>query len=298
MPPSGGAIAHVLMLSARCDRRSASLAAALLAITPLRPQPGCAESSAAVLPAPAAVAAIAGGFLIPSAQYQSYARVLEGLGCATVLHGDASTLSRPQALPDGARSLLAEVEACAAQAHLPRSAPLVLVGHSRGCKTCVEAAVRSTRRVAALVLLDPVDQTEPDPSTVLPELETLRVPAAVLGSGRSAYDCAPTGSNYVDYADALARGRAPRLIGLMGRAGHMQFVDDRRALSVDVCTPGKVSDEAVREVARSTIAAWTRAALAPQGRGGSGEGGARTAAAESLRGTAFAAGVEWLAEDL
>ena len=92
--------------------------------------------------------------------------------------------------------------------------------------------------MAALVLLDPVDQTEPDPSTVLPELETLRVPAAVLGSGRSAYDCAPTGSNYVDYADALARGRAPRLIGLMGRAGHMQFVDDRRALSVDVCTPG------------------------------------------------------------
>ena len=53
-----------------------------------------------------------------------------------------------------------------------------------------------------------------------------------------------------------------------------------------------MSDEAVREVARSTIAAWTRAALAPQGRGGSGEGGARTAAAESLRGTAFAAGVE------
>ena len=161
----------------------------------------------------------------------------------------------------------------------------------------MEAAARSNRRVAALVLLDPVDATDPDPSSVLSTLLSLRVPAAVLGSGRSAFDCAPTGSNYLRFAEALERVRTPRLVGLIGRAGHMQFVDDRRSLSVDVCTPGKVSDEAVREVARTTIAAWVRVAIASPQDAGS-EHDARAAAVQSLKSAAFAVGVEWHSADL
>lgn len=226
--------------------------------------------------------------MIPSMQYQSYADTLERLGCATLLYADESTLSRPRPVTDGAGALLQQAEALASQRGVAPSAPLVLLGHSRGCKTCVVAAAQSRRRVAALVLLDPVDRTDPDPATVLPSLGTLRVPTVLLGSGRSAYDCAPPNSNYERFAESLSAA-APRLVGKLGRAGHTQFVDDRRALSVDVCTPGRVSDAAVREVALATSEAWVRAALLD----GAASSEQRARAVACLQETPFEAGVEW-----
>ena len=267
-------------------RRMATRAAAALlatASTHLQPPPHAGEP-----PQSAALAVVAGGFLIPSMQYQSYADTLERLGCATLLYADESTLSRPRPVTDGAGALLQQAEALASQRGVAPSAPLVLLGHSRGCKTCVVAAAQSRRRVAALVLLDPVDRTDPDPATVLPSLGTLRVPTVLLGSGRSAYDCAPPNSNYERFAESLSAA-APRLVGKLGRAGHTQFVDDRRALSVDVCTPGRVSDAAVREVALATSEAWVRAALLD----GAASSEQRARAVACLQETPFEAGVEW-----
>ena len=93
-----------------------------------------------------------------------------------------------------------------------------------------------------MVLLDPVDATSKDPATVLESLASLRVPTAILGSRLGAIDgCAPSGANYESFALALDAA-TPRIVGLLGRAGHTQFVDRRRALLVDVCTPDKDAD--------------------------------------------------------
>mgnify|MGYP001374842817 CR=1 FL=1 len=160
------------------------------------------------------LAVVAGGFLIPSEQYESYAQKLTEIGCATLSFSDESTLSRPRPLDDGADALLSQVSSLAQEKGLAASSPLVLLGHSRGCKTVVAAASRTKRRVAALVLIDPVDKTGPDPSSVLGALSSLQVPTVVLGSGKSEYDCAPTGSNYIVFADALRRAGAPRRLRL------------------------------------------------------------------------------------
>jgi len=283
------------MLVAR--RVATQLAAATLLATSSFP----GRSNGAEVAAPAAIAVFAGGFLIPEDQYSSYASALDELGCASVLYGDESTLSRPVPIADGATALLGKVEALATQLGAARSVPLVLVGHSRGCKTCVAAASRCTKRpVAALVLLDPVDSTSADPSSVLPELSRLSaVPVAILGAAKGALDCSPTGTNYETFAAALDAS-APRLVGVLGKAGHTQFVDRRRVLSVDVCTTGKDKDVAVREVALATTTAWVGAALSPSPptseRGGGARSAAQRAAIAKLRETQFAADVTWRSE--
>ena len=86
---------------------------------------------------------------------------------------------------------------------------------------------------------------------------------------------------------AVGRGTAARWRA-RPRGAHAAFVDDRRALSI-VCTPGRVSDVAVREVALATSEAWVRAALL-DGPTGSEQ---RLRAVARLRETPFEAGVEW-----
>lgn len=266
----------------KLDRRATTLAALLAAST----LPSHADDRA-LKP----LAVVAGGFLIPGEQYKSYQERLEGFGSA-LTYTDESTLSKPRAPADGASTLLDQAEQLATQNKLAKAAPLVLLGHSRGCKTIIAAAARTKRRVAALVLVDPVDATGPDPSSVLDELSRLRVPTALIGSGKSAFDCAPTGSNYVAFADALQRARAPRLVALLPKAGHTQFIDNRRVLSTDVCTTGREPDALVREVALEIAAAWTAAAVtSPVDR-------SLREAAESLRTRKFGASVMWEDGDL
>jgi hypothetical protein len=253
---------------------------------------------------PIGLAVVAGGFLIPAPQYASYARALDQIGVSAAVYADASTLSQPQELAVGARALLSLAEARATDLKLPSSTPLFLIGHSRGCKTCIAAAAQSTRPVGALVLVDPVDKTGPDPSTVLPTLEALAVPTAILGSGKSGYDCAPTGANYVSFSEALARSCTPQMVGLLTRAGHTQFVDNRRVLAVDVCTTGKDSDDSIREVALATTTAWVTAALSSDSQiqdtkqTRDGTSNARESAVARLRDTPFRAAVMFQARDL
>ena len=298
----------------KADRRlAAQLAATLLAL----PSPQQSISSSFLLrPTPAAaapptplraVAVVAGGFLIPpEEQYASYAAALERVGCAVRLYADGGTMSRPGDLQAGAQAILAQADELARASGLPPTAPLVLLGHSRGAKTCALAAAlssgssgggqqRQPRRVASLVLIDPVDATGPDPSSALGELQQLSraVPTCILGSGAGAGDCSQ--NDYRKFAAALASSRSPRLVGVLKRAGHTQFVDNRRVLTVDVCTTGRDRDPAIRDVALAATAQWVEASLNENVEELT---EARSRAVATLRETPFEAAVEWESADL
>lgn len=246
-----------MALLAATRRAASTLAAALLASSPF----DLSLHPAGAAPTYRAVAVVAGGFLIPETQYGSYAAALEAVGCCSTVCADPSTLSQPCPPEDAARLALDAAEARASALGVPSAAPLFLLGHSRGAKTCVAAAGLSRRRVGGMVLLDPVDATSKDPSSVLPALAFLRVPTAILGTRLGAIDgCAPSGANFDAFAGALD-ARAPRLVGTLQRGGHTQFVDRRRDLLVDVCSPGKDTDAQVRELALATSAAWVAACV-------------------------------------
>lgn len=276
----------------KLDRRLlvTRLTAALIATSPQQP------AWSATQPSPLAI--VVPGFLIsPEEQFQSYGSVLRDAGCTTILFNDMSTLSSPRPVEESAAELLTRMD----QLALPPNAPLFFVGHSRGAKVCVLAASKAKkakRSVGALVLLDPVDATPKDPSSCLAELETLCVPTAMLHAGLSTKDgCAPPGSNYERFADVLEQSKTPRLIGSLPRAGHTQFVDNRKMLSVDVCTPGKDKDADVRDVAQALASEWVGAALS-SGKTAAAQTEARRKAATALQAREFAARVEWLAADL
>lgn len=205
--------------------------------------------------APVALALILPGFLLPQSQYASYAGLMEELGIRCVTFTDGSTLREPASLDAASARALAACEAEASRLGMPQSTPLVLVGHSRGCKECVLAAAKSTRPVAALILLDPVDSTVFEKDSTLPVFSTLRVPTLILGSGVGSGDCAPLDSAFPAFYGALAMADVPRLLGYMPRAGHTQFLDEREKL-IDVCSAGSDDDESIREVAIAAAAAW------------------------------------------
>lgn len=275
--------------------RSATYARRLVArlVAGLIATSGSQQARSAQQPGPARpIAVVAGGFLIPPEQFTSYAEALRNVGCSSLLYKEDSTLSNPQPVAVSADDIVMN------QLRGVGASPLFFVGHSRGCKVAVLAASRAKKMkmdVGGLVLLDPVDSTSKDPSTCLPELEALAVPTAILHAGLSTLDgCAPTGANYIGFADALKRSSTPRLIGALPRAGHTQFVDNRRALALDVCTPGKDKDAGVREVALTMTSAWVGAALTPLSQ----RTEARKKAVASLREREFAAEVAWLDADL
>lgn len=262
---------------------------------------------------PVALALVVTGFLLPASQYGSYARLLEDLGMRALTFSDGSTLREPASLGAASAAALEACEAEASRLGLPRSTPLVLLGHSRGCKACVLAAAASARPVAAMLLLDPVDSTAFETASALPALRTLRVPTLVLGSGAGSGDCAPLNANFAAFYAALAAAGAPRLLGFLPAAGHTQFLDARGAL-LDVCAAGADADEAVRELGAAAIAAWcarfvpgVRERLGPPAEGGLASAGWAPAARAVGRGAdlvpalesrCFRAAVTWRAGGL
>ena len=229
------------------------------------------------MPKAPAIGAIVTGFLVPTAQYSSYAELLDELSMPSVIVNDGSTLGRPTPLAEAATNVLSAVDAAAKERELEDSTPLVLIAHSRGAKAAVLAAQTSSRPVAAMILLDPVDATLFEGSSVLSALRSLRLPVAILGSGAGQGECAPIGSNYAAFWRALEPPaaevppaapdgtptaaapppRPPRLLAVLGHAGHMQFLDHRGAL--DVCTAGQDDDPSIREVALAVVATWLAA---------------------------------------
>ena len=84
--------ARPLDTTAWLSRRATAAAAAASALA----SPAALANPATLSTTPpftGSVAAVAGGFLIPKEQYESYAAALDALGCATILFQDESTLS-------------------------------------------------------------------------------------------------------------------------------------------------------------------------------------------------------------
>lgn len=210
---------------------------------------------------PRAVGVIATGFTISPDQYSFYASLLEDLAIPTIVFNDQSTMRNAVSLSEGVTKLLDEAEAVACGLEGRHKLPLFLVGHSRGAKLAALAAIRSTRPVSGLVLLDPVDATPFDKETVLPMLSTLSPPTAVIGAAVGRGDCAPRGSNYAAFFDALAP-ETPKLLLVMGHAGHLQFLAHRADI-LDICASGRDKDDDVHGVVAEVISAWT-AAFVPE----------------------------------
>ena len=274
-------------------RLAAKLVASLLAAAPQFPVYS-AEPAAAPC---RAVAVVAGGFLIPPDQYKSYADALERLGCSTIICADNGSLSKAGDLSQGAAAILELAERRAAEVGLSKDAPLVLLGHSRGGKVVAAAAATSKQRqLASLVLIDPVDATGPDPTSALGELRRLSraPPTCILGSGAGSGDCSQ--NDYLKFEDAIGTLRAPLLVGALKRAGHTQFVDNRRVLTVDVCTTGRDKDADIRQVALAATTAWVGACLGVDGAPSSAE--SRQRAVASLVDMPFQASVEWRSADI
>eukprot|EP00966_Prymnesium_polylepis_P008979 207296-Prymnesium_polylepis.1 len=267
----------------RPDRRSAARWAAHAAAASAFQIPWATPASEVTLPAvaaaPSAIAVVAPGFLLSRENYGSYIDLLEELGICSVCMSDRS-LTAPSTLEEGSQALLSQAEQEAARRGLPDDVPLVMVGHSRGAKLAVLAAAASTRPVAAMVLLDPVDATVWERDSAMTQLARLSVPTAVVGAA-AAGDCAPLSGNFNTFYRTLEAAGAPRLLALLPSAGHMQFVDRRSAL-LDICPSGSDDDPSVHEVAMAVISAWL-AAFVP------GVGAPPTAAASSL-GTGAASG--------
>lgn len=202
------------------------------------------------------VALIVGGYLVPPSGYSYCTQVLERMGMRAIALGEGSTMRRQMSVDEASERVLSEL------ANGPPGAAL-LVAHSRGAKAVVRAAARTPQRVAGLVLLDPVDATDFDPVSVLADLQGLGVPTAVLGAGAGHGDCAPPRSDYLAFFGALATDDVPRLLGVLPRVGHLQFVDQREA-TLDVCSAGPDPDSTAQAVVVRTLRAWAEAVGAPR----------------------------------
>jgi chlorophyllase len=113
---------------------------------------------------------------------------------------------------------------------------LAVMGHSRGGKQALHAAILDDRIVATFTL-DPVDSAPPfgsfeveDFPSVTPELMAgLTVPSGVVGTGyggqgvNGGQPCAPVEEGYEAYFEEMGAGSTQ---WVLGTAGHNDFVDD------------------------------------------------------------------------
>lgn len=148
---------------------------------------------------------------------------------------------------------------------------IYLIGHSRGGKISTLTAVEDPR-VKSLFLIDPVDVTvyaplSPEYPSATAALEKStrmdrKVPVGILGSGLGG-DCVPADSNYETFFSA-----APGLAweGVIGDAGHLQFIDGRGKSAMDlICQVGAIPDATVRMVAQAMVVAWGELTLPRKG---------------------------------
>jgi hypothetical protein len=120
----------------------------------------------------------------------------------------------------------------------------------------------SDPRVRAACLIDPVDNTvyaplgEGYPSAVAAMRESAHpggqgVPPLVVIGGRYGGDCAPTGSNYLEFLKQSSRDSW----GVEVRAGHFQFLDNASFVQRAVCQEGTADDAQVRAVSKALMVA-------------------------------------------
>jgi hypothetical protein len=125
-------------------------------------------------------------------------------------------------------------------------------------------------RVAAVCLLDPVDNTvyaplAPGYPSAVAALRTVHrdrpLPVAVVGAG-IAGDCAPVEANFRHFYSACPTTAWEVLIQ---EAGHFQFLDSQSALQRVVCAQGQIDETAVRRVSQAVMVAWAEIMLRPPG---------------------------------
>jgi len=219
---------------------------------------------------PFPLAIITSGFLVPAENYTSYARRLASWGYVVLQYDKTETVG--DSLDDVLsvqmiRELIDWAETDPSLRQCADTERVYLCGHSRGGKLSTLAAI-DDNRVAALCLIDPVDNTVyaplgprcPSAVAGLGNLERERysgrmqrpLPMAVIGSGLGA-DCAPPEANYRHFYDASS---SPAWEVVLKDTGHFQFVDNPALLFRSFCTEGPEPDDAVRCVTQAVMVAW------------------------------------------
>ena len=232
------------------------------------------------------IAVLAGGFSIPTEQYESYAQSLSAQGWHVDLFED-STFGRR--IDNAAAGVCDRVQAWLRRGNGDGRAVL-LAGHSRGCKHVVLAArslLAAGIAVNALFLIDPVDATMQDPESVLDVMKTLHLPVLIVGAAGDDGGCAPAGSNYRDFFEAMRAGGCDGLLAVVEQAGHTQFLDARASLVLDPCAAGREQDLKVGAFCRALLTLWG-SSFPPGGANGRSRdsravGSADAAAIETLR---------------
>ena len=109
-------------------------------------------------------------------------------------------------------------------------------------------------------MLDPVDNTvyaplgEGFPSALAAMRDSSLPrggPPLVVVGGRYGGDCAPKGSNYIDFLRESSRDSW----GVEVRAGHFQFLDNASFVQRTVCEDGTAADTQVRELSQALMVA-------------------------------------------
>ncbi|GLC53890.1 hypothetical protein PLESTB_000800700 [Pleodorina starrii] len=213
---------------------------------------------------PFPLAVFSAGFLLGSESYMSYAERLASWGYTVLMYDRNETVA--SLLDDAAcvRLLVELIDWAAADPLLRRladpGAGVYMVGHSRGGKLAALAGAEDAR-VAALCLIDPVDNTvyaplAPGFPSALAALRNMPgerpLPLAVVGGGLGG-DCAPRQANYRRF---FAASSAPSWEVAIPEAGHFQFLDSLSGLQRALCPTGEVDDEAVRAVGLAVMVAW------------------------------------------
>lgn len=219
---------------------------------------------------PYPLAIITGGFLVPAENYTSYAKRLASWGYVVLQYDKTETVG--DTLDDVLsvqmiRELIDWAETDPTLRQCADTERVYLCGHSRGGKLSTLAAI-DDNRIAALCLMDPVDNTVyapigpryPSAIRGLGNLEKERysarmkrpLPMAVIGSGLGA-DCAPRDANYSRFFDSSS---SPAWEVVLKDAGHFQFVDSTSLLFRSICREGATPDDAVRAVTQAVMVAW------------------------------------------
>lgn len=226
---------------------------------------------------PYPVVFIAPAFQIAASQYIGYAKRLATHGIVGVTVEYPQQLDRKQLRDaqnlEAALSWAASGPGAALSGKLD-AARVGVMGHSRGGKAAVLAALRDSRFKAVLGL-DPIDSKPPfgscptaDCPDASEEIRLLTVPSAFLGETTDATPsfgaaCAPAADNYTTFFDGAP---APSLEVTIAGANHVSFVGDLQSCGFTCmfCKPSTRPQAEVLSVAYAYTAAFFRRHLSSE----------------------------------